>query len=200
MTPFAKLGLMEKSAYQGQAPPAGYEYQVNERSGLRDPYAAYRPQAGTAAALREQPRWGVVDNTVGDIALSSIPFVGSAYLGNKAVQDFRRGNVWAGIGNGVMAGLSLIPGVGLAKGVASAAGKGVMGAIRGGARGAMTTGGLGVKTTLGAGIGAGGLSMVPDKSAPVNPNAYNTPTTPMGDLQRTMTSAVVNNGMPPATP
>jgi hypothetical protein len=204
MTPFAQLQFLDKQAAVA-APPAGYEYAKTE-SGLNDPFAAYRPQAGTAAALREQPRWGVVDNTLGDLAMSAIPFVGSAYLGNKAVQDFRRGNVWSGIGNTALAGLTLIPGVGLAKGLVHGAAKGVMGAVKGGAKGIFTTGPLSGKTALAAGLGAEGLAQVPSKSTPIptNPNAYsvnnayNTPTGHMSTV-RGMTDIMSNYNRPSAS-
>jgi hypothetical protein len=205
MTPFAQLQFLDKQAAVA-APPPGYEYAKTE-SGLNDPFAAYRPQSGTVAALQEQPRWGVVENTWGDIAMSAIPFVGSAYLGNKAVQDFRRGNVWSGVGNGLMAGLSLIPGVGFAKGVLGAGAKGIMGAVRGGAKGALTAGqSAGAKKMLATGLGAEGLTMVPAKSTPVptNPkayntnNAYNTPTGHMSAV-RSMTDIMSNDNRPSAS-
>jgi hypothetical protein len=200
MTPFAQLGVMNKRAAV-QAPPPQYELPVNAQSGLRDPHAAnYSPVPGTQAALQAQPRWGEVQNGLGDFALSAIPFVGSAYMGNKAIQDFRRGNVWSGVGNGLMAGLSLIPGVGFAKGVLGAGAKGIMAGVRAGKAGMFAaSGGLSPGKTLAAGLGAEALTMVPGANTPpVNPNAYRTPTTPAGGLQRAMTSAVVNNGRPPA--
>lgn len=198
MTPFAQLGvLMEKSAYQGQAPPAGYEYQTNARSGLRDPYAPYRP-------TQQGPGWGVIQNGWGDAAVSAIPFVGSAYMGNKAVQDFRQGNWGSGIGNSIWAGLSLIPGVGVAKaglGVARAGVRsmGAWNAAKSVGKGALSTGPMGWKGMTGAaGAGMAAPMMDPSQAQPQPANAYGTPTTPMGDLHRTMTSAVVNNGQPPA--
>ena len=201
MTPFAQLGSLEKSAYQ--TPPAGYDYGVNARSGLRDPYAAYQPQAGTTAALKSTPRWGEIENGWGDFAVSAIPFVGSAYMGNKAIQNFRRGEWWSGIGNGLAAGLSLIPGVGLAKGIVGAAGKGGMALAKGAWNGAKTTGGLGTKGMLGATVASVAAPMLdPSSSAPTNPNAYGTPTkasSPHAELQRTMVGSLVNNGMPAPT-
>lgn len=162
MTPFARLSFLEKVAtaqpspgYQAPAPPK-----------LVDPYAA------PVAAPTGKP-WGTVNNMWGDLALSSIPFVGTAYMGNRAIQDYRYGNIAGGLGNSVGAALSILPGVGVAKGIAGGALKGVGAAVKGGLKGMGYTGPLGVKGMLGSVAGAEGIGMLgsspPDYTKPAPP-------------------------------
>jgi hypothetical protein len=142
MNAFHQLELIKVAA---SGPPVGWQYGVNPNSGLVDRYAPYQPAPGTAAALRQQGTGpGVIDNTWGDMAVSMIPGVGTAYLGNKAVQDFRRGNYWAGAGNTMLAGLSAIPGAGIIGAGLKLGGKGVKATLAG-----MKTA-QGVKSTAGA--------------------------------------------------
>ena len=214
MTPFAQLELREKSAAVQPNPNSGLIDPYAAGGSLHDPYAAYRvPRPGGAPAAAGQAagkpgQWGVIDNTWGDLAVSSIPFVGSAYLGNKAIQDFRQGNWGSGIGNTIWAALGLIPGVGAIKGGLGAAKAGVKGLdalgkaknVAGGAwqgaKGAMPGG---WKTMVGGSAAAMGAPLL-DPSRP-QPNAYNTPIYgqqpySLSDLKRTMVSSVVNNGLP----
>jgi hypothetical protein len=136
---------MEKSA---GAAPAGYNYQVNQASGLEDPFAAYRPNYGTPQYAQQQKRWGEIDNMWGDMAVSMIPGVGSVYLGNKAWNDFQRGQIGSGIGNLIWAGLGLVPGVGAVKGLMGA-GKAVATAGKGAqTAGAMSRMWQGAKASL----------------------------------------------------
>lgn len=126
---------MEKSATTGQPQGShagnGYHYQTMAGNGMNDPYAAYRPGAGTQAAANAKPRWGEFENPWADIGMSMIPGVGSIYMGNKAYNDFSRGNWGSGLGNLAMAGLSIIPGVGAVRGLVGAGKIGANGLMKG---------------------------------------------------------------------
>ncbi len=223
MTPFAQLGLLEKSAYQ-VAPPEGYDYQVNAQSGLRDPYAHYRP----SAPVPEAPGIGrIAGEAALDVGLGWNPFTGVPWFGGKAINDFAHGRWGSGAMNVGMGALSFLPGAGSVAGGA----KGIIGASKVGAKllsnpavKAMSSGagriagsgavkGLttgqhlsgGMRTGLGVaggGLMAGGMASEMAGGATAddpsyNPSAYKTPTGPAGDLQRTMVGAMVNNGVPP---
>ena len=133
MTPFAQLALMEKSAMMG----AGYA--APGQGGMVRPPAWGSPQSSAAgavagAAAKPKGQWGVINNTWGDIGMSSIPIVGGVYMANRAIQDFRQGNIGSGIGNALWSAISFVPGGGLLKGVA--------GGLKGLARGAKLSKGV----------------------------------------------------------
>lgn len=122
-----------------------------------------------AAAMEQQPQkfMGIQEGGWGDLGMSLIPGVGTAYMGGKAMRDFSQGNIWSGVGNTALAAASLIPFAGgVAKGVGMLGrplswlmrgGKGMQGARHAVRRGAVnlaraTTGG---RTLLGVSNGAG---------------------------------------------
>ena len=231
MTPFARLGMMEKAAYQ--VPPSGYDYQVNANSGLRDPYAAYKPTApktssasefvsrvlpmtglaGVAwrAAAPPKPEnegwtWGDTGGLVADVAAGSNPFTGVPYYGIKAVRNIADGNYWGALGNVGWGALSFLPGAAsAAKGVVGGGAKAMTKMTPAAVRGLQTGGKL--TPAMSKGIAAGGVTagaaggigemMTPGSTDPQAAHAYTTPTTPTNALHRTMTNAVVNNGVPP---
>ena len=134
MTPFAALGQLEKNANQY----------------LVDAASPYTPQTGYALMKSAHPgatpappaRSGELSNTWADLGVSLIPGVGSVYMGNKAVNDFKEGNWGSGLGNLGWAALGLIPGAGLLRGGLGAVKAGLKGrhiarAAIGGARKAL---------------------------------------------------------------
>jgi hypothetical protein len=158
------FALLEKSA---SAAPAGYHYQRNTASGLNDPFAGYRPNAGTAAHRAENPRhvgWDAAEIGA-DVALGWNPFTGVPWFGGKAINDFRNGRWGSGLMNVGLGALSFVPGAGSA----GAAAKGGLGLAKiapklaGGvntARGAMQTGHrLGKGMRMGLGIGGGAAAV-----------------------------------------
>lgn len=168
ITPFAQLEVMQKRA-SAQPFPYAQTYQPG-----RVPDALPNGQAPAAApGMIKHP--GVIDNMWGDIAVSSVPVLGSVYMANKAIGDFRNGNVGSGLGNLLWAGLGVLPGMGAIKGGLGALrglGKGVgaLGAaksmVAGGWRGAAAANPLGIKGTIGA-MGAGiAAPMLLDPSQP----------------------------------
>lgn len=179
MTPFAQLHFLEKVA--AVTPPAP-GYQVNDQSGLRDPYSTPVP------ASTGKP-WGTVSNGWGNFALEALPVVSTAYLGNKAVQDFRYGNIGSGIGNSVMTAVSLIPGAGVVKGVGKGLLSGAGAAVKGGAKGMFTTGPLGGKG-MAAGIGVGMAAPALDAVGSSEGPDYTKPSKPMNPWLRTGVMAV----------
>lgn len=80
------------------------------------PAAAPPPPAQPAPAAAAPPPAAPVDEGSGwdnaKMVGSLIPGVGTAISGYDAVQDFRNGRWWSGLGNLGMAGLGLLPGVG----------------------------------------------------------------------------------------
>lgn len=121
MTPFAQLGLLHKSA--GTAAPAGYQYQTNAASGLKDPFSPYTPVPGSEAAKQNQGwTWGDTGWLVADTLAATNPFTGVPYYGAKAINDFAHGRIWSGIGNIGWGAASFLPGIaGVGKGVLSGA-------------------------------------------------------------------------------
>lgn len=171
MTPFAMLDQRTKSAGAFPFAPTYLPGRVPESAA---------PQ--TQPAPIKHP--GVIEDEWGDLAASSVPVVGSLYQANKAIGDFRNGNIGSGIGNLLWAGASLIPGVGLLRGGMGAARAGMKGMsalsklkqVGGGAWKGMRAAAPSVKSTvgvLGAGMAAPALL---DPAAPTSqPSSYAPP-------------------------
>ena len=151
-TPFALLDPMVKAANTQPYPSAT----------LYEPGSGGVP-AGSPGSPGNIQHPGVVDNFLGDMAMSAMPFgVGSVYQYNKALGDIRNGRWGSALGNAAWGTLSLIPGVGSLRGLFS----GLRGAAKGvGVLGKAKAGYQGTK----AGLSEGGKkmwNMLPGKSAP----------------------------------
>jgi hypothetical protein len=71
-------------------------------------------------------------DSMAGMGLRMLPGVGSIASGGDAIQDFSQGKIWSGLGNTAMAGLSLLPGFGIGKGLMK--GFGMLGKVPGLAR------------------------------------------------------------------
>jgi hypothetical protein len=192
LTPFARLGVLTKTANTEPFPFAPQYL----------PGRVPLPTPGAPGVIKHP---GVIDNMWGDIAVSSIPFVGSAYMANKAVGDFRNGNWGSGLGNMLFAGASLIPGVGAVRGGLSALRAGAKGisafnktrAVAGGAlRGGMAATPGGLKTTTGVGVAGMAASML-DPSRPPEQQAAAAPVAapPSNDFITNATNSIRSSGL-----
>jgi hypothetical protein len=133
-TPFALLDPMVKAANTEPFPFAPM-YQP----GRAPQPVAPPPAPGSPGSPGNIKHPGVIDNWVGDLAASSIPFgVGSAYMYNKAIGDVRNGRWGSALGNVAWGTLGLIPGVGALRGLFRGAAKGVgaLGKAKAGVQGA----------------------------------------------------------------